>query len=183
MGYGVGGLFPHAEGHTQGVTAVAVTPDMGRWIFSGSGSLLASGDHALKMWDIESGECSLSFECNGVINCLAMAPDGRTIAACDQGGRVYFLRMENVALDPPFVTAWEFPLDQEPSKKHPGGSPRKNSPRFLPSVAASAAPVVDSPIRPGQPTSCPDCAKPIKLNPFTINADWHPIAEAWKGEK
>jgi hypothetical protein len=32
----------------------------------------------------------------------------------------------------------------------------------------------------GKTISCPQCGKSLQLNPFTINADWHPIAEAWK---
>jgi NACHT domain- and WD repeat-containing protein len=32
----------------------------------------------------------------------------------------------------------------------------------------------------GTELPCPNCGKAIKLNPFTINADWLPIAEAWK---
>jgi len=28
---------------------------------------------------------------------------------------------------------------------------------------------------------CPKCGKAVKLNPFTINANWHPIAAAWAG--
>lgn len=31
----------------------------------------------------------------------------------------------------------------------------------------------------GNELSCPNCGKPVKLNPFTINADWRPIAKAW----
>ena len=31
----------------------------------------------------------------------------------------------------------------------------------------------------GNELPCPNCGKPVKLNAFTINADWRPIAEAW----
>jgi hypothetical protein len=27
---------------------------------------------------------------------------------------------------------------------------------------------------------CPHCGESVKLNPFTINADWRRIAAAWK---
>ena len=33
----------------------------------------------------------------------------------------------------------------------------------------------------GAELPCPKCSKPLKLNPFTINADWRPIARAWQG--
>jgi hypothetical protein len=29
---------------------------------------------------------------------------------------------------------------------------------------------------------CPDCGKAVKLNPLVINADWRPVAAAWRGE-
>jgi hypothetical protein len=31
----------------------------------------------------------------------------------------------------------------------------------------------------GKEIDCPKCAERLKLNPFTINADWRPIARAW----
>jgi len=31
----------------------------------------------------------------------------------------------------------------------------------------------------GTELPCPHCGKPIKLNPFTINADWRQVAKAW----
>ena len=33
----------------------------------------------------------------------------------------------------------------------------------------------------GKEIGCPKCGKRLKLNPFTINADWRPIAKAWRG--
>ena len=32
----------------------------------------------------------------------------------------------------------------------------------------------------GGELSCPHCGKLVKLNPFTIEGDWKPIAEAWQ---
>jgi sarcosine oxidase delta subunit len=32
----------------------------------------------------------------------------------------------------------------------------------------------------GAVIACPHCGERVKLNPFTINADWRPIAEGWK---
>jgi len=34
---------------------------------------------------------------------------------------------------------------------------------------------------PGTELPCPNCGKQIKLNPFTIDADWRPVAAAWRG--
>jgi hypothetical protein len=35
----------------------------------------------------------------------------------------------------------------------------------------------------GTELPCPSCGKPLTLNPFTVNADWHPIVEAWRKGK
>jgi hypothetical protein len=34
----------------------------------------------------------------------------------------------------------------------------------------------------GDELPCPNCGKTVELNPFTINADWWPVAAAWQGE-
>ena len=34
----------------------------------------------------------------------------------------------------------------------------------------------------GTELPCPNCGKAVKLNPFVIEADWRPVAAAWKGE-
>lgn len=33
----------------------------------------------------------------------------------------------------------------------------------------------------GREVRCPKCGGALKLNPFTIGADWRPIAKAWRG--
>ena len=33
----------------------------------------------------------------------------------------------------------------------------------------------------GQDLDCPNCGKPVKLNPLTVNANWRPMAAAWRG--
>jgi hypothetical protein len=33
----------------------------------------------------------------------------------------------------------------------------------------------------GKEMGCPQCAGRLKLNPFTLKADWRPVAKAWKG--
>ena len=32
----------------------------------------------------------------------------------------------------------------------------------------------------GRTIPCARCGRSLKLNPFTIDADWHPIAKAWR---
>jgi WD40 repeat protein len=160
------------EGHTQGIGSVAVTPG-GQWVVSGAGSVIGSGDHAIKVWDLESGRCLATFEGNGAMNCLALAPDGRTILAGDQGGRVYFLRMENVGVGAPLLTAWRW----------------RFSSRWLPWKRASFA--MDCPncgtwsdipsSALGSEIPCPSCGSHVRLSPFTIRGDWRRIVRAWKG--
>jgi len=67
---------------------VAITAD-GRRVVS------ASYDKTLKVWDLETGALICTFNCDGRVDCAAVAPDGRTFVAGDAGGRVYFLRLEN----------------------------------------------------------------------------------------
>ena len=52
-------------------------------------------DKTLKVWDLETGALICTFNCEGLVFCTAVAPDGRTFVAGDVGGRVYFLRLEN----------------------------------------------------------------------------------------
>ena len=67
--------------------AVAITPD-GRRVVSGSYKML-------KVWHLETGALICTFNCEGRVECAAVAPDGRTFVAGDAAGRVYFLRLEN----------------------------------------------------------------------------------------
>jgi WD40 repeat protein len=66
-----GPLMRTLEGHTDGVTAVAITPD-------GKLAVSASIDKTLKVWDIVSGEIlqSLDGHSEGVI-AVAITPDGK----------------------------------------------------------------------------------------------------------
>ena len=75
------------EGHQRSVRAVAITPD-GRQVVS------ASVDETLKEWDLETGALICTFNCDGIVSCAAVAPDGRTFVAGVSVGRVYFLRLE-----------------------------------------------------------------------------------------
>ena len=81
-----GQLVRTLEGHNALVFAVAVTPD-------GHRAVSASYDRTLRMWDLESGEEIMAFSGESHMFRCAFAPDGRTIIAGDELGRVHFLRL------------------------------------------------------------------------------------------
>jgi WD40 repeat protein len=77
------------KGHNDLVKAVAVTAD-GKRVISGS------KDNTIKVWDLTTGNLIASFTAECPITCCTIAPDGVTIVAGDESGRVYFLRLEGV---------------------------------------------------------------------------------------
>ncbi|MDI9639598.1 hypothetical protein QM565_28230 [Geitlerinema splendidum] len=77
------------SGHSSLVVAVAITPD-------GTQAVSGSGDNTLKLWDLRTGEVVTSFSGEGVLISWAVTPDGATIVAGEQSGRVHFLRLEGV---------------------------------------------------------------------------------------
>ncbi|MEG4854677.1 WD40 repeat domain-containing protein [Microcoleus sp. B5-D4] len=75
-------------GHSDWVKLVAVTAD-GKRAISGSRD-------TLKVWDLTTGNIIASFMSDNPIASCAIAPDGVTIVAGDESGRVYFLRLEGM---------------------------------------------------------------------------------------
>ncbi|WP_445300728.1 MULTISPECIES: WD40 repeat domain-containing protein [unclassified Microcoleus] len=55
-----------------------------------------SDDNTLKVWDLSTGNLIASFTLENPIASCAIAPDGVTIVAGDESGRVYFLRLEGM---------------------------------------------------------------------------------------
>jgi WD40 repeat protein len=76
------------QGHTEWVTAVALSPD-GRYALSGS------DDHTLKLWDLMTGTISAEFSVDCPISAIALSASKWTIVAGDKLGRVHFLNLEN----------------------------------------------------------------------------------------
>lgn len=146
------------KGHRWFVAAVAVMPD-GRHAVSGG------ADKMLRVWDLETGKEIACWSAEYNITTCAVGPEGKRIVVGVGGGRVYFLALQNVVLGPLFITAWRSPLDSI----HAFGCPHCRTWSEIPAYAI------------GTELPCPNCGKLVKLNPFTINADWRPIAEAWRG--
>ena len=74
-------------GHSERVTAVAVTPD-------GRRAVSASRDRTLKLWDLSHGKVVATFTADAKLLACAVGPDGRVIIAGDESGRVHFLSLE-----------------------------------------------------------------------------------------
>ncbi|MEG4380513.1 MULTISPECIES: WD40 repeat domain-containing protein, partial [unclassified Microcoleus] len=77
------------KSHSDWLKAVAVTAD-------GKRAISGSNDNTIKVWDLATGNVIASFACKSSIACCAIAPDGLTIVAGDESGRVYFLRLEGM---------------------------------------------------------------------------------------
>ncbi|MEH2396959.1 WD40 repeat domain-containing protein [Nostoc sp.] len=78
------------NGHSDSVYAVVVTPN-GQQVIS------ASSDYTLKVWNLATGEVIATFTGESSISCCAIAPDGMTIVAGEQSGRVHFLRLQGMS--------------------------------------------------------------------------------------
>lgn len=74
-------------GHTKCVLAVAVSLD-------GKQAVSASHDCTVRVWDLSRGSVIAGFTADAAMHACAVAPDGRTIVAGDDSGRVHFLRLE-----------------------------------------------------------------------------------------
>jgi WD40 repeat protein len=148
------------SGHADLVEALVVTPD-------GLRAVSASWDGTLRVWDVTTGEalCVLIAE-HGLSRC-AVSPDGLTVIAGDHQGYVHFLRLENVTPGPPVCTAWL--------------SPGATFPAFGCLHCRVWSEVSEEDL--GTELPCPSCGKTVKLNEFVIEADWRPVAAAWKPEE
>jgi hypothetical protein len=153
-------------GHTSSVDACAFSPD-------GSRIVSASADRTLKLWDVRTGAQIWEYELGGNGDATTWSPRGRELAAGDSLGHLLILRLQNVTFGAVLVTPWQhnahrwIPWRRIDLGLH-FGCPQC---RVWSEVAASAL---------GAVIPCPHCGESVKLNPFTINADWHPIAAAWK---
>jgi WD40 repeat protein len=76
-------------GHSNYVLGIAVTPD-------GRRAVSASLDNTLRVWNLESFTGLATFTGDGVSHSCAIRPDGSTIIAGEESGRVHFLRLEGI---------------------------------------------------------------------------------------
>ena len=144
------------DGHTEYVSAVSITPD-------GCHAISSGGDHTLRAWDLDKAELLGSWDAGSNVKCIGA--HGLHIVAGTETGQVHCLRLENVALLTPIITAvrpWLF--DCQTWDAALTAQCYWCGKRFI---------VKDEWI--GQEIACPldGCGKPLKLNPFVCdNSDW-----------
>ncbi|XZN92415.1 MAG: WD40 repeat domain-containing protein [Microcoleus sp.] len=74
-------------GHTNSVQSLAITPN-------NKYAVSASSDRSLRVWDLQTGDAIARFNGDSAINYCAVSPDGITIVAGEESGRVHFLRFK-----------------------------------------------------------------------------------------
>ena len=74
-------------GHTSSVQSLAITPN-------NKYAVSASSDRSLRVWDLQTGDAIARFNGDSAINYCAVSPDGMTIVAGEESGRVHFLRFK-----------------------------------------------------------------------------------------
>lgn len=153
-------------GHAAPVIAIAVAPD-GRYAFSGpgvpDGFWLDCMDQAIRAWDLESGREICSFEGNEKTTALSGVTAGLRLVGGDALGGLCFLQLENVSPGASIITAWDN------GEARAFGCPACRTWSEVPESAL------------GTELPCPQCGRVIMLNPFAIDADWRPVAKAWRG--
>jgi WD40 repeat protein len=176
-------------GHSENILALAVSAD-------GERAVSGSQDRTVQVWDLERRDQIACFSADGSVEACALAPDGKTVIAGDRLGQVHILRLEGVSPCLPVVTAWREPHDKVQQLPNPPTAARwqlrKQQPmleavEMTTSSLAFGCPrcrtwseVPESAL--GTELPCPNCGKPVKLNPFAIEADWRPVTAAWRGE-
>jgi hypothetical protein len=101
---------------------------------------------------------------------IAWSPDGNRIVAGFDYGAVYLLRPDNLAVGPTIVTAWQHVSD--------GIRNVANSAHFGCPICLTWSEVPQGLL--GKSLDCPRCDAALLLNASMIEADWRPIAEAWR---
>ena len=155
-----GELSALMDGHQEWVKTAVLSPDC---------KLVASSspDKSLRVWDAASGRQVAIFWSESSFRMIDWRPDGHALIAGDGTGRVNLLSVESRDIGSPVETVWRAPdgalavrcLHCESYPFH--------------IISGDAL---------GQEWTCPISGRMLRLNSFTINADWHPVAKVWRGE-
>ncbi len=141
---------------------------------SQDGSRVITSSSDIKVLDLEKQRIIASYNADYPLYPIAAAPDGMTIVAFDTHLQIHILRLENIFTYLPIVTPWQLP---SPLWKQFWHRNEKRPMAFGCPLCRTWSEIPASAL--GTEIPCPHCGKPIKLNPFTINADWRPVANAW----
>jgi WD40 repeat protein len=76
------------DAHTDLLTAVAFTP-------GGERAVSASNDRTVAIWDFFGEKVLATFVFDSAVRAATIACEGRVVVACDHGGYMHFLRLEN----------------------------------------------------------------------------------------
>ena len=132
--------------------------------FSPDGARVVSGsdDGTVRVWDAESGEEMGTFFARNPVFALAVSGDSHGLAAGDQRGIVYLLRLERFEIGPPILTGvrvWLF--------DHHDWDDRLTA---ICPFHGGRFEVTEMML--GEELPCPECGETLKLNPFVCdNAD------------
>jgi WD40 repeat protein len=144
------------SGYMDSIRACSFSPD-GRSIVS------ESEDGFLKLWDEKTGNLLCEYGTEGSLLGVSWGPDGKTIVAGDKVGRIHLLGLENMEVYSPIVTSWVSPADSI----YAFGCPVCRKWNIIPGQS------------PGKVLQCCKCSNSIKINPFSIKADWRNIEKTW----
>lgn len=142
---------------------IAVLPAESPFSFSPDGRMIAAagGGERLAVWDLAHLTLVCEQETDGRVLSVVWRQDSRGLVVSGGLGRVQFLQLENVVAGPPAVTAWTW------DGRCAYGCP-------LCRTWSETAPA------PGSEVRCPQCDMRLALNPTTVEADWKPVADAWR---
>jgi WD40 repeat protein len=74
-----------SSGHSDGINAVAIDP-------AGAYAYSCSRDRSLRVWGMADGRQLASFTTDAALRCLAVSPDGVTVAVGDMAGRSHLMQ-------------------------------------------------------------------------------------------